>query len=271
MPNLPSSSEIVRNSQEISNNDTYYWTYQFRLGKEVLSGYLKKHNSFPSGSNVCEIGSAEGGVAAALKEDGADYVLCTDIASSRLETGKRIKDLTGLDIDFKYHNILTDELPSEWAGRFNLALLRDVIEHLDDTYLALSKIKQLLKPVGKLLVTFPPYHSPYGGHQHTLVNFWGKFPYIHLLPDSIFHKMIADGRPPDVVEVKRLQNIRLTPLKFEKAAREAGYKISRVDFYLLRPVFKMKFGLPAVNMNALTFIPFIKNYLSLEACYILEA
>ena len=149
-------------------------------------------------------------------------------------------------------------------------LLRDVIEHLDDTYIALLNIKKIIKKNGVLYVTFPPYHSPYGGHQHTLKSTAGKFPFIHLLPRSIFYKLIKNGREKDIIEVKRLSNIRLTIKKFEDAAAKAGYTIEKSEFYLLRPVFKAKFGLPALKINALSKIPILSSIFTLEASYILR-
>ncbi|MFP4527410.1 MAG: class I SAM-dependent methyltransferase [Candidatus Kapaibacterium sp.] len=262
---------IIDQSPEIPADHKYYWQYQYRYGAEVLAPYLKRQRAFAPGDSVAEIGCAEGGVLAALNEAGAGHSLGTDIATSRLEMGRRIAGIAALDIEFAVHNIMTEPLPGPWRNAFDLAMLRDTIEHLDNTRLALANIRQMLKPGGRLLVTFPPYHSPYGGHQHTVASPGGKLPYIHLLPDAIFHKLIAKGRPNDIGEVRRLQSIRLTPRKFIAAAGEAGYSIEHSDYYLLRPVFKMKFGLPALRLTPLAFMPFVRKYLSLEALYILRS
>jgi len=67
-----------------------------------------------------------------------------------------------------------------------------------------------------------------------------------------------------------LRKIRLTPKKFLAAAEKSGYILSRKDYYLLRPIFKMKFGLPAVKITPLAILPPVQNLLSLEASYILQ-
>jgi SAM-dependent methyltransferase len=267
---MASIYENIINSEEIPADHKYYWDYQYGYGAEVLTPYLVRHRAFSPGDSAVEIGSAEGGVLAALAESGAKDCLGTDISAPRLAMGRKIAQIAGLDISFSNHNIITQKIPAEWAEKFDIAMLRDTIEHLDDTRLALEKVGQLLRKGGRLLVTFPPYHSPYGGHQHTVASRGGKLPYIHLLPDGIFHKLIEKGRPNDIGEVKRLQRIRLTPGKFLDSARAAGYEIAKADYYLLRPVFKMKFGLPAVRLTPVSFLPFVKKYLSLEALYLLK-
>lgn len=257
-------------SDELSDIIKYYWGYQYRLGEEVLVPYLKKLKAFEQGISVSEVGSAEGGVLAAFVVAGAKDALGTDIVQSRLDTGSFISKLANLPITYVYHDIVNDTIPDEWLGAYDLILLRDVIEHLDDAEVAMTNIRKMLKPGGYLFVTFPPYHSPFGGHQHTVANIWGKLPYIHLLPDFLFHGLIASGRKNDICEVKRLQKIRLTPKKFVNAAIKAGYEVAHEDFYLLRPVYKMKFGLPALKLTPISFIPFVKSLLSLEGCYLLK-
>ncbi len=264
-----SVKDIVQESK-LSDNDKYYWGYQYDLGKDVIVPYLQHNNVFKSGDFVAEIGAAEGGVLAAFVESGAREAYGSDIVQFRLDIGEYIKEISKLDIEFQNHNIITENIEDSKKEKYDLVLLRDVIEHLDDTEIALKNIGRMIKKDSFLYVTFPPYHSPFGGHQHTVANTWGKLPYIHLLPDFIFHRLIASGRKNDIGEVKRLQTIRLTAKKFEKAAQKAGYEIVKADFYLLRPVFKMKFGLPALKITAISALPFVKSLFSLEASYILK-
>ncbi len=262
--------ELVQNS-DIHPANKYYWQYQYELGKDSIIPYLEKYSCFKKGYRVCEIGSAEGGVLHSMLASGAAYGLGTDIAESRIIAGEAISKVAELNVEYSLHNILSEPTKEEWRNSFDIAMLRDVIEHLDDTYLALKNISEILKPNAVLFITFPPYYSPYGGHQHTLAgNFLTKLPYIHLLPNFIFHRLIRSGRANDIGEVKRLQTIKLTAKKLKTAAIKAGYEIFREDYYLLRPVFKMKFGLPAIRITAISKIPFIKDFFSLECAYILR-
>lgn len=262
--------EIIKKSG-IPDNYKYYWGYQFDLGVESIVPYIIEKGAFRLEDKVCEIGSAEGGVLHAFAIAGAGESLGTDIALDRIEIGKEISKSANLNVEYSGHDILFDEIPEKWLNSFDLVLLRDVIEHLDETELALTNIRKVIKNNGYLFVTFPPYNSPYGGHQHTVAGkFPSKLPYIHLLPNGIFHNMINSGRPQDIEEVKRLQYIRMNAKKFSDAAKSSGFEIVNEDYYLLRPVFKMKFGLPEIKLTKISNFPFIKNYFSLEAAFLLK-
>lgn len=264
------SADKIQKSKDIPENYKYYWKYQYELGKKFIVPYSLEMGCFKRGDKVFEVGSAEGGVLAAFVESGGEEATGTDIATDRIEMGGRISNILGLKIDFSNHNIITEEIPNEWKNKFDLVLLRDVIEHLDDTAVALRNIRRIIKPGGFLFVSFPPYYSAFGGHQHTLGNKLGNLPYIHLLPNKIFQMIISGGREADIEEVRRLQKIRLTTKKFEKALRVNEYDIFKREFYLLRPVYKMKFGLPAIKLTALSSLPLVKNFISLEALYVLK-
>ena len=266
---MSSYYQQIMQSPDICDNDKYYWGYQYRLSKEVLVPYLVRAGAFRKGFKIIEIGAAEGGVLMPFLESGASSAIGTDINERRLEVGREIAKITALNIELFKHNIITEEIPEVLIEYADLVILRDVIEHLDDTLLALNNIKKIIKKGGFLFVTFPPYHSPFGGHQHTVANKLGMLPYIHLLPNTIFDKFIKGGRENDIAEVMRLKSIRLTPEKFKIAAINSGYKIFLEEYYLLRPVFKMKFGLPAVKYPRFLTTGFVKKYLSLEAAYIL--
>jgi len=168
------------------------------------------------------------------------------------------------------HNIMEDEIPSEWLGKFDLVILRDVIEHLPDPELALRQILLLLKKGGKLYITFPPYYSPYGGHQQIVRgNLISKLPFIHFFPKRVFKLCVASGLDYGIEEVMRLKDYRLTPHKFKKIAKQMNYSITTQDYFLLRPVFKPRFNLPALKISFLKVIPGLIDILSLEASFVL--
>lgn len=265
------SYQRITGRDEFPDNIKHYWGYQYRLAKEVLVPYLQEQGIFQSGQRVAEIGCGEAGVLMAFVEAGAVDVLGTDIEHHRLDYGQQIAETLGIPLTLSTHNVLFDEVQTTWQGAFDLVILRDVIEHLDNTELALRNIKRLLKPGGHVFIEFPPYSSPFGGHQHLLRNHWGKFPYVHLLPKPLFKAMTNSGwHPVDIEEVRRLANIRLTVKSFKKAVQTAGYSLVNEQYFLLRPVFKMKFGLPTVPLTPLRWVPGVKEILSLEANYILR-
>lgn len=261
----------IQESPTLQDYEKYYWGYQYRLSRDVMVPELQQRGAFKSGDAVAEIGCGEAGVLDAFIAAGATKPLGTDISTYRLGVGKKIADSLGLQLTLTEHDIIGNQPQEDWRNAYNLVLLRDVIEHLDDTYAALSNIRNIIAPKGWLYVTFPPYNSPFGGHQHLLQNGWGKLPYMHLLPDALFQPMIQTSkRPADIEEVQRLRNIRLSAAKFKDAAQKAGYIIRHEEYYLFRPVFKLKFGLPTIKVTALSGLPLVTQLFSLEAAYLLQ-
>jgi hypothetical protein len=149
--------------------------------------------------------------------------------------------------------------------------MRDVIEHLEDTERALAVVETLLAPGGAVLVTFPPYLSPFGGHQHLLQTRLGSLPWVHLVPRRLFAWIVRQSaRPADQEEVQRLREIALTIGKFEHALARCSIEIVHKQLYLLRPVFRFKFGLPSLKLPRVLWRTPLAELLALEALYVLR-
>jgi SAM-dependent methyltransferase len=261
----------VYGSGELDDASKYYWNYMYGLAREFIIPYLESQGVAVNGARVIEIGSAEGGNLNAMAEHGAVELVGTDINEPRLVGARTIARILGQDILYSTHDVINHPPAPGWERHFDLALLRDVIEHLDETETALANIRKVLKPGGHLYVTFPPYYSPFGGHQQTLASWSSWIPFFHLLPKPIFEAMIASGRPADKVEVRRLRRIRMTTDKFRAAATAAGYSIVDEKFYLIRPVYKMKFGLSPISADFLRPIKGVRDVMALEAGYLLRS
>ncbi|HVK40014.1 MAG TPA: class I SAM-dependent methyltransferase [Candidatus Kapabacteria bacterium] len=269
-PTREGMQALVEASTTLSDAAKYYWGYMFGLAQEFIIPFLESRKIPVRDASIIEIGCAEGGNLCAMSEVGARELVGTDIAEPRLENARIIADLLGQKITYSSHDVIYQPPFRDWLEHFDLALLRDVIEHLDDAEVALRNIRQVLKPNGVLYVTFPPYYSPFGGHQQTLVNWASKVPFMHLLPERVFERMIASGRPADKVEVRRLRRIRMTTTKFRRAAKNAGYSIIDEKLYFIRPVYKMKFGLNPVSANIVRSLPVLRDVVALEAGYLLR-
>lgn len=256
---------------DLNPYERYYFGYQYGLGAEYLVPYLQKYGVQFRGANICEIGCGEGGVLAAFTEAGAAETLGIDIRDSAIASAQKGFEALGLHAEFAIHDITNDPTPPKWKEHFDFVALRDVIEHLHDTERSLRNVMEFIKPGGYLYVVFPPYYSPYGAHQHLLDNTAGKLPFIQRLPDALFKYAYKKARLAiDVDEVSRLRTIRLTINKFRRAVKDAQLQLVREELYLLRPVFKMKFGLPSVRANILKPLPGIRELFALEASYLLR-
>lgn len=248
------------------------WYQQYRLAQFTLLPWLSKHVHVPSQGAVAEIGCAEGGVLMAAAQAYGGYALGTDIQGPLLQQySSTIANLVGLDVTFTEHDVILGPIDPAWESRFDVVFLRDVLEHLDDTWIALRNIMRLLKPGGSLVVTFPPYTSAFGGHQQLLQTPLGSLPFVHLLPRPLFEKIIRQTTTVNEDEVRRLASIRLSGDRVRIAASDVGYRILDERYFLLRPVFRYKYAswIPTVEVTTLHSIPLVRR-LAMEAAFILQ-
>ena len=270
-PETEEKIKLLAMHEDINSDVRYYFGYQNGLGSEYIVPYLKAKGVQISSARICEIGCGESGVLAALADEGAAEVVGIDIRDVAIESSEKIFSALGIKAEFAIHNITEQATPEKWQGHFDIVLLRDVIEHLDETELSLRHVMDFMKPGGWLYVVFPPYYSPFGAHQHFLRNRVSKLPYIQLLPNAMFTKAYKNARwQRDVEEVTRLRKIRLTIGKMRRAIKNALFELVDEQLYFLRPVFKLKFGLPPVKANLLKHIPGLRELAALEASYLLR-
>ncbi|MBU3699556.1 MAG: class I SAM-dependent methyltransferase [Candidatus Kapabacteria bacterium] len=245
---------------------------QYRLAEHTLIPWLEDLAVLPKHPAVCEIGCAEGGVLAAFVDHGAINALGTDIQGPLLDIiSQPIWSGLSYDITFTHHDVIYDDVPPSWQHAFDVVLLRDVIEHLDDAGVALKNIARLLKPGGVVVVTFPPYTSPFGGHQQLLGTKLGSLPFIHLLPWPLFRRVISAGDPVNHEELERLHSIRCSADKVTSAARRAGLNIVDERYFALRPVFRWKYqrNIPVFEVSKIRRFPLVKP-LAMEVAFVLQ-
>lgn len=243
---------------------------QYRLAVHTLIPWLEELQALPDRPAVCEIGCAEGGVLDAFVERGTTYALGTDILAPLLEQiSAPIANDFALDVTFAHHDVIMDDIPDVWRERFDVVVLRDVIEHLDDPRIALKNISRIMKPNGVILITFPPYTSPYGGHQQLLSTTLGNIPFVHLLPKKLFFKMIDDGDPVNQEELRRLHRIRCSADGIKQAASAAGLNMLDERYFGLRPVFRWKYqrNIPTLELTALKGLSPLRA-LAMEAAFV---
>ena len=120
-----------------------YRDYQKRIGNYYLKNYVRP---YASGNKILDIGCAEGGVLQAFVNSGFD---CAGLEYSEhrvkyaIESGSK-----------KIHFIQGDIEQNELKGKFDIILMLDVIEHLNNKKDALKNIKQALLENGICIISF---------------------------------------------------------------------------------------------------------------------
>lgn len=263
---------MSKNSTGTDSWDEQYRRYQARLTSEYLIPTLEEWSVRLEDKRVLEAGCGDGGCAAEFHRAGC-RVTAVDIDERLVGIASALNEKEGLPVNTYVGDISRAGCPGFDEGPFDLILLRDVVEHLDDLVGALTVLQRNLTESGLLFVVFPPYYSVYGGHQQILPRkkfgfiSYNKLPYVHLLPDRFF-STITRGGDPASGEVARLRQIRLTIRKFERNADAAGFAIRRRRFYLSRPTYKLRYGIPVLRASLLGRIPLL-NELFVTACYYL--
>ncbi len=131
-----------------------------------------------AGQRVLDVGCGLGARTVALGSGGAAEVLGIDTDAEKLRWARALALTEGVN------NVrVALQSASRLAvadDRFDVVLLTDVVEHLDDPASALAECARVLRPGGRVLVAFPPYLSPWGAHLFGHI----RIPWAHLLfPD----------------------------------------------------------------------------------------
>jgi len=117
------------------------------------------------------------------------------------------------------------------GGDYDLIVLRDVLEHTGRKADVLANARQNLASDGRIFVSFPPYWSPYGGHQQSELRGWWRFlPWLHRHP-----------------QLRHIRETGLTMRHFESLARDCGLRVVKKRSFLVRPFVAVRYGLPVVG------------------------
>ena len=244
-----------------------YFDYQRRVAQDVLLPWLAERMTLRDAC-VADFGCHAGGMLEGLRTSEVaglvGYELNESIVrESPLRVDERVRveiaDLTKLNMD----------------GRFDLVLLHDVLEHVIEPGSVLSAARRALVPGGRLFVSFPPYWSAFGGHQHLAAGYARAVPYVHYLPSRWFYRL---ARPADneymssADSLDDLVSVRCTRLSLRSAERafsEAGFTVAARELFLLRPEYTVRYGVKTVRAGVVGTVPGVRELLVNGAFYLL--
>lgn len=255
--------------QERHTHRERYFEEQAETSRNYYIPYLRRIvGQLPD--RVLEVGCGEGGNLLPFAESGI-RVVGVDIASSRIRQAEAFFRKKNREGRFIVSDILG---PDAIDDRFPLLLLHDVIEHIEDKKLFLSVLKGYLSPGGVIFVGFPAWQMPFGGHQQIAHSkLISHLPFIHLLPASLYRKLLkrCGEQEATITELLEIKRTGCTVERFESLARQTGYGIVHRELYFLNPQYKVKFGLPPLKLPRLiAALPFLRNFFSTSCLYILS-
>ncbi|MFM2393922.1 MAG: hypothetical protein RLZZ546_1904 [Bacteroidota bacterium] len=232
-----------------------YFDIQHWVTKEYIIPYLDLKKS----SHILEIGCAEAGVLKAFLEAGHT---CTgiELSSARAEIASTFleKEIKSGKAQIINKNIY--DIENEDSFKFDVVVLKDVIEHIPDHEKFLIKLKDLLNEDGLVFFAYPPWWMPFGGHQQICKsNILSKTPWFHLLPSAIYKKVLELFQEPKNV-IDELMDIKSTCLISDQLhflLKKQNYQIIKETYWLTNPIYVKKFGFNPLKSHL--NIPYLRN------------
>jgi SAM-dependent methyltransferase len=250
-----------------------YFDMQYLVARDHILPFIKEVIELPSGSRVLEIGCGEAGVLKAFREIGCNC-LGIELMDYRTELAREFHDELDLSgaIEFINEDIYNINPETDLEEKFDLVILKDVIEHIPDQRRFIPELKKFLKPEGVVFFGFPPWYMPFGGHQQVSTKkLLSVTPYYHILPRPIYKGILkAFGEKPERIEgLMDIKDTAISIERFEKIIKRSGYAINKKQSWLLNPIYKYKFGKgPVKQASVIAGIPWVRDFVTTAVYYV---
>lgn len=260
--------------QERHKNRRMYYDELANTSKKYFIDYVESSLYLSPETNVLEIGCGEGGNLVPFAEHGC-HVTGIDIDGVKIENARSFfleDDLVGY---FIHSDFLKIPVPRKDEDKFDLILIHDVIEHIEKPYKHdfIEHLKLFMKPTTIVFFRFPAWQMPFGGHQQICKGKISKIPFIHLLPEKIYHRILVKANEPSST-IEELHSIRRSKMPiegFEKIICQAGMKVAKKTFWVINPHYEQKFKLkPLKEFWPFSAIPYFRNFYTTSAWYLVK-
>jgi SAM-dependent methyltransferase len=180
-----------------------------------------------AGKTVLDFGCGEGAEAVEMALAGAEQVIGLDIQTTLLERGRARAKEAGLGDRCRF--VTSMDEPSDIVTSI------DAFEHFGDPDGALLAMHKLLKPGGKLIVSFgPTWYHPLGGHLFSV------FPWAHLVfSEDALIAWRSDFKTDGATKFHETAGglNRMTIRRFERMVRDSPFAIESFEAV---PIQKLK-------------------------------
>jgi len=216
-----------------------HYIEQVEYARSYLIPFLKNHIPHFEQKKVLEIGCAEAGLLAVLAEMGLQ-VTGLELSADRVKLSKS----KNAQLDVRVGDLTDPNLAAQLKERYDLIILREVIEHVTDRQAAFRNLDQLLADDGWLYITFPPRFSAFAGHQQMGRSMLRRIPFLHYCPGFILRPLGRWCQEHDFLIAEVLRNFRigLSIRRFEGYVRQHGFSFSIKGLFFIRPIYQLRFG-----------------------------
>ena len=257
--------------QERHQNKQQYFTEQGMTSEKFVVPFISELIKIDNETTVLEIGCGEAGNLKPFADLGCK---CTgiDISCSRIELAKEFyKDhFNRKNLSF----ICEDIYKVNPDKKYELIIMRDVIEHIPDQEKFMGFVKNFLKSDGKFFLAFPPWQNPFGGHQQICKGkILSKLPWFHLLPRCFyitFLKLMGENEQT-ITTLLEIKDTGISIERFERILKRENYKTDKRVYWFINPNYQTKFGLkPRKQLKLFAALPWIRNFFTTAMYYVVS-
>jgi 2-polyprenyl-3-methyl-5-hydroxy-6-metoxy-1,4-benzoquinol methylase len=240
-----------------------YFDIQTIVTKEDVIPFIQPYLTNITDIRVLEIGCGEAGVLKAFLEMG--YFGCgVELSPSRAESAQNnLKSyIENGQASIITKNIYDIDPATDWKERFDVIILKDVIEHIPEQEKFIPQLKHFLREGGIVFFAYPPWWMPFGGHQQICKSkFLSKLPWFHLLPMTMYDLILRSFGEPEINR-QNLREVKETGIIIERLKNIvfSHYQILAQKHWLINPIYQYKFKLQKrLVPSFLTKIPYLRN------------
>ena len=251
-----------------------YFDIQVLNSKKYIIPFVESNFIIAKGVRVLEIGCGEGGVLKPFLDKGAISV-GVEFDKPRIENGETwlANEIENGKLSFVTKDIYDTHVET-LGGKFDIIILKDVIEHIHDQEKLLSRLKDFLNRDGIIFFGFPPWQMPFGGHQQLSQSQLSKVPYFHLFPRPIYKSLLKLFKEKEHVinDLMEIKDTGISIERFETIVKKTGFKVVDKIHYLFNPIYEYKFNIKPRKQNKLiSKIPFLRNFFTTCVYYIIKS
>lgn len=250
-------------------NHLQYFEEQIYTTQKYVIPYIVSVKRIGKDSAILEIGCGEGGNLKPFMDLGCK-ITGIDLSHGKIEQGNMFFEghpnrgnLTLVCDDIYNRNDL---------GKFDVVILRDVIEHLPNQDFFMGYIKNFLHKGSIIYFGFPPWQNPFGGHQQMCSGkFLSKLPYFHLFPAFIYKGVMKlfDEPPGTIQGLLEVKETGISLERFERILKKHGYLVENRTLFFINPNYEIKFKLkPRKQNRVIGSIPWLRNFFTTAAYYL---
>ncbi len=241
----------------------YFKEQEYTTAKYVMP-FVSEVMNINEGTSVLEIGCGEGGNLKPFLDMGCK-VTGIDIDKIQIQNAEKFFERHEKRENLKLFaaDIYAVDDP---ALKFDLVMMRDVVEHIRDQEKFMNFVKKFFKAGGKLFIGFPPWQNPFGGHQQSCNSqVLQRTPFIHLLPPAMYKGLMKLFGESDetVAAMMEIRSTGITIERFRKILADENYSVDREIFYFINPNYEIKYRLKPVRQSRIiASIPYVRDFLT---------